>query len=387
MRSPKRVRAVRTATAAATAGMLLAGCSGIADVPLPGGAAKGKTYNVTIIFDNVLDLAKQSGVRVDDVPVGNVTGITLDQFKAKVTVKVMKSVVLPANAVADLRQTSLLGEKYVSLAPPPAPEKAFGQLKDGALIPNDRTGRNSEFEEVFSALSALLNGGGLPQLQTISVELSNALSGRETKVKDVLRQLTSLVGALDDRKNEINRMLDSVDRLGARLARQKATLVRTLDNIPAALKVLADQRTQLTRMLTALSRLGAIGSDVIRNSRANTVADLQALQPVTAGLDKAKKTLVSSLELLLNYPFPATAKDGVHGDYAGLYLTLDGDVTQLFKNAIAPSAGGTSAPAVTSPNNGTLLNGGIPLVVPQVSPALPSPSTSIAPNLGSVKLP
>jgi len=50
---------MKATTAAVTTAVLLSACSGIADVPLPGGAAKGKTYNVTIIFDNVLDLAKQ----------------------------------------------------------------------------------------------------------------------------------------------------------------------------------------------------------------------------------------------------------------------------------------------------------------------------------------
>lgn len=378
--SSNRTGVVRVATAAATSAVLLAGCGGIADVPLPGGAQKGPGYNVTIIFDDVLDLAKQSAVRVNDVAVGDVTGITLDNFKAKVTIKLDKSAVLPANAVADLRQTSLLGEKYVSLAPPPAPEKAFGQLKDGAVIPNDRTGRNAEFEEVFSALSALLNGGGVAQLQTISVELSNALSGRETKIKDVFRQLDSFVGALDDRKTEITRALDSVDQLGARLARQKQTLARTLDDIPGALKVLADQRSQLTQMLVALSRLGTIGSDVIRNSKANTVADLQALQPVTANLDAAKKNLVGSLELLLNYPFPGTAPNAIHGDYTGLYATVQGDLTQLLKNAVAPSAGG-GAPA---PPGGLTPPGGLgalgKLAQPQTTIPLPAPSTVPGPS-------
>ena len=40
-------------------------------------------------------------------------GVTNNTFLAKVTVRIKKSVTLPANAVAAIKQTSLLGEKYV----------------------------------------------------------------------------------------------------------------------------------------------------------------------------------------------------------------------------------------------------------------------------------
>src|SRR6478735_3217249 len=64
---------------------------------------------------------------------------------------------LPDNAVASIRQTSLLGEKFVSLA---APESGASTepLASGDVIPLERSGRNPEVEEVLGALSLLLNG-------------------------------------------------------------------------------------------------------------------------------------------------------------------------------------------------------------------------------------
>ena len=218
---------------------------------------------------------------------------------------------------------------------------------NGDVIPLAATGRNTEFEEVFTALSALLNGGGVSQIQTISVELSNALSGRETQVKDVLNQLTTLVSTLDANKQNIVRALNSIDALARKLAQQKGTLAKALDNIPSALKVLADQRQDLTRVLTSLSKLGGIGTTVIRATHDNTVASLRSLQPVLDSLVASKANIVNSLELLLNFPFPASSVNGVHGDYAGLYASVDLNITDLIAGLTGPSSPTTTCPAGT----------------------------------------
>jgi phospholipid/cholesterol/gamma-HCH transport system substrate-binding protein len=343
----------------AVCSLTLTSCRGLTDVRLPGGNAGKDPYKVTVIFDDVLNLEQQSAVRVNDVAVGDVAKIRNQGFKARVELRIKKDVVLPANAFAELRQTSLFGEKYVALGSPPPPEQPVGRLMPNAVI--DRSGRNPETEEVFAALSALLNGGGVEQLQTISVELSNALAGRESRVRDALRQLNSFVGALDDRKQEIVRALENVDRLAARLARQRGTLAAALDNIPPALGVLADQRAQLVRMLTSLSKLGSVSDDVIRNSRQQTVAVLNNLQPILANLDAAKKNIVSSLELLTNYPFPQTAVNGIHGDYAGLYASINLNLNDLIQGLTSNQQGGpTGTTGPLGPNGplGQALGGG-----------------------------
>lgn len=328
----------------------LTGCRGLTDVRLPGGTAGDDPYTINVLFDDVLNLEQQGSVRVNDVAVGDISKIRNQGFKARVTLRIKKDVVLPANTFAELRQTSLFGEKYVALGPPPPPEQPIGQLKEGAVI--DRSGRNPETEEVLAALSALLNGGGVTQLQTISVELSNALAGRESRVRDALRQLSTLVGALDDRKNEIVRALENVDALAARLAAQRGTIATALDDIPPALSVLSDQRSQLVRMLTSLSNLGGVADDVIANSREQTVQVLNNLQPILRNLDSARKNIVSSLELLTNYPFPTTVTNAVHGDYTGLYASVNLNLNDLIQGLTSNQAGGPTAPTgPLGPNN------------------------------------
>ncbi|MFF3655592.1 MCE family protein [Streptomyces olivochromogenes] len=326
---------------AAVGSLLLSGCefNGWYDVQLPGGAAAdGHAYHVTVEFRDVLDLVPQSAVKVNNVTVGAVEKVELDGWHARVRLRVADSVKLPANAVAELRQTSMLGEKYVALSAPTG-TAPMGRLGDGDRIPLSRSGRNPEIEEVLSALSALLNGGGVAQLKTITVELNKALDGRENRVRSLLKELNTFIGDLDDQRKDIVHALEAVDRLAGRLGKEKKTIAQAVDTMPPALKVLADQRRDLTRMLTALSKLGTTGTKVVNASHDDTVANLKQLRPILQQLNKAGDDLPNSLELLTTYPFPRNAVDAVKGDYVNLDITADLDLSDLYGNLTDGNSG------------------------------------------------
>ncbi|MFE2702741.1 MCE family protein [Streptomyces mirabilis] len=335
------LRKVGAVAWAAVGSLLLSGCefNGWYDVQLPGGAASdGHAYHVTVEFRDVLDLVPQSAVKVNNVTVGAVEKVELDGWHARVRLRVADSVKLPANAVAELRQTSMLGEKYVALSAPTG-TAPMGRLGDGDRIPLSRSGRNPEIEEVLSALSALLNGGGVAQLKTITVELNKALDGRENRVRSLLKELTTFIGGLDDQRKDIVHALEAVDRLAGRLGKEKKTIAQAVDTMPPALKVLADQRRDLTRMLTALSKLGTTGTKVVNASHDDTVANLKRLRPILQQLNKAGDDLPNSLELLTTYPFPRNAVDAVKGDYVNLDITADLDLSDLYGNLTDGNSG------------------------------------------------
>jgi phospholipid/cholesterol/gamma-HCH transport system substrate-binding protein len=322
------------ASAALLAGCGSGGFDGVYTMPLPGGADLGdRPYRVTVRFKDVLDLVPQAGVKVNDVAVGKVEEIDLapDGWTAEVTVAVNGDVVLPANSVAKLRQSALLGEKFIELAKPAA-GKEEGRLSDGALIPIDRTNRNPEVEEVFGALSLLLNGGGVAQLQDIAKELNAATEGNEPEIRSLLTNLNTLVTQLDGHKAEITRALDGVNRLGGTLNAQRDQIGGVLDTLEPGLKVLADQRTQLVTLLQALDELSGVAVDTVDKSKADLVADLKALTPTLQKLAEAGTNLPNAFQLLFTYPFPDAAVDGIKGDYTNLYANIDLDLGNIVDN-------------------------------------------------------
>lgn len=317
--------------------LALSGCSsftGIYDIPMPGGADLGdQPYTVKARFKDVLDLVPQSGVKVNEVPVGRVEDIQLapDGWTAEVTMRVNGGVELPANAFAMLRQSSLLGEKYVELSAPPEGE-ARGRLTSGAVIPLDRTNRNAEIEEVLGALSMLLNGGGVEQLQNIAQELNNALEGNEPDLRATLASVDTLVSTLDESRSDITRAIDGVNQLAGTLAGEKDQLAGAIDSLGPGLQVLSDQRGQLVTMLQSLDSLSDVAVDTVNASQEDIVADLRALTPALQKLGEAGADLPKSLELLFTIPFSDEAVHGIRGDYFNLYAKIDLNLQTILDN-------------------------------------------------------
>ncbi|GLZ39982.1 MCE family protein [Actinokineospora sp. NBRC 105648] len=374
---------IKAAALLAAAALTLSGCgfSGIYDLPLPGGADLGdQPYRVEVEFRDVLDLVPQSGVKVNEVTVGRVDsiGFAADGWTAEVTVLVNGGVELPANAFAKLRQSSLLGEKYVELSAPPSGQAA-GRLADGARIPLERTNRNTEVEEVLGALSLLLNGGGVEQLRAITRELNAATEGNESNIRALLDNVNTMVTTLDAGKSDITRALDGINRLASTLNGQKDQITGVIDDIGPGLKVLTDQRRQLVTMLQSLDSLSGVAVDTVNKSQADLVADLKALTPTLQKLGEAGNNLPKALELLLTFPFTDQAVKGVKGDYFNLYAKIDLNLQSVLDNLSrtrqnplqdVPIIGGatngsTGVPAATAP---------APLPLPALSvPTLPVP--------------
>ena len=357
-----RVAGIRAAAASIVVVFALAGCSeeGASPIPLPGGAPRGDYYTVTVEFADVLDLVPEASVKVNDVSVGSVERIWLDGWTARVKLRVENRVKLPDNAYASLRQTSLLGEKFVALEPPPD-EKPSGRLGDDDIIPITRTQRSVEIEEVLGAMSLLLNGGGLANLKTINEEVGKALKGRESGIKNTLDQLNTFIGGLDDQKKDIVRAIDALDRLSARLAKERGTVAKALDAMGPGLKVLSGQRDELVDMLTALQKLGKVGTRVIKASRDETVAVLRDLQPILTQLVKSGDALPKSLNYLATYPLPQEAADAVHDGFLNLHVRMDLNAMEILKNL-------TSNPEPADPNDPANQPTGLPSV-PGVPPS------------------
>ncbi|MFD3778756.1 MCE family protein [Streptomyces sp. NPDC058612] len=297
---------------------------GIESLPLPGGADLGShPYTVTAELTDVLSLVPQSAVKVNDVAVGRVTEIRLGtgSWTARVTMKINGDIRLPADAGARLQQSSLLGEKFIELIAP-TEDTGGARLTDGSTIPLSRTSRNTEVEEVFGALSLLLNGGGVNQLKTISKELNAALGGREPEVRSMLERVNTLVTDLDAHREDITRALDGVNRLSATLAGRKEDVGKVLTDLAPGLKTLEEQRGSLLTMLRALDTLSDVTVSTVHASKDDMVADLKALAPTLKALADAGTDLPDSLQALLTYPFTDEVMRGVKGDYLNTYLYI-----------------------------------------------------------------
>lgn len=323
----RRITCAAAALAAVTIGASACSGNGLYDVNLPGGADLGShPYTVTAQFSDVLDLVPQSAVRANDVAVGQVSNIALgDGGKiALVQLKINGDVHLPANATASIQQSSLLGEKFVELSTPPNP---VGTLTNGATIKLDATSTGIDVEEVFGALSLLLNGGGVAQLHEIVAELDKAVTGptgdRGANVRALLTNADRVINQLNAHRSDIIAALEQLNELSRNLNRNRQDISIALRDLPAGLKVLASQRTQLVTMLKALTRLSRVTVHTVQASHAYFVNDLKALDPILTHLVRAGSALPQSLQILLTFPFPDSVLQAIKGDYLNAFITTN----------------------------------------------------------------
>src|SRR6201993_3195314 len=194
-------------------GLVLTSCGwrGIANVPIPGGTGTGAGHmTIYVQMPDTLALNANSRVRVADVFVGTVRSIELRDWVATLTLDVEGAVKLPRNALARIGQTSLLGSQHVELAAPAFP---VGQLKDGDTIPlkspdcrgkDDPAGKSypctfafPSTEQVLAAVSTILRGGGIPNLEVVQNEIYKILNGRADQIREFLTRLDTFTDQLN----------------------------------------------------------------------------------------------------------------------------------------------------------------------------------------------
>jgi phospholipid/cholesterol/gamma-HCH transport system substrate-binding protein len=290
----------------------------------------------------VSTLPQNSPVMVDDVTVGSVSGVDAVQrsdgtFYAAVKLSLDKNVKLPANATAKVAQTSLLGSLHVDLNPPVV-QPPVGQLRDGATIQLDRTGRYPTTEEVLSALGVVVNKGNLGALQDITNEAYAAVAGRQGSFAGLIPRLAELTASLNQQTNDIIATAEGLNRVASVLANHKDSLSRTLDTLPKALKVLNDNRANIVDAFAALGKLATVASHVLSESKDDLTKDLIDIYAVIKPLNDNRADLVSDLDSLVTFPFPAHAVPKVaRGDYFNIFEVFDLTIRRLGETIFATS--------------------------------------------------
>lgn len=347
---------------AVVSALVAGGCDyrGAQSLPLPGGVSEDEAYRVSVVLPDATNLVVRESCRSNDTVVGSVESVTLDDDLNAVVVCLIKdSVDLPANLQASLRETSLLGERYLALDPP-AGTAPRGTLAPGTVVPASATRADPNVEMVLGALSQLLNGGSLGSIETISRELTTALA--ESDLGDTTHTVARVVGELNRHRSDITRALESMDRFSSRLARQRGVLADALDSIPDGLAALDRQRPALVATLHQLSDLSSVAVPLIDQSRDDVTADLQLLAPVLAKLTRQGNEISATVERLATFPFSSNSMSVIRGDYGGFYGTVKLDIDAL--NELL----GGSLPASSPETPG---RGGDP--ADQADPSQPSP--------------
>ncbi len=357
--------------AAALVGLVVAavaasGCGlSLQALPKPGGVS-GPTYDVTAVFGNVLNLPIQARVLIGADQVGQVSSITTSHFKADLTLTIRKAIRIPGGTTAEILFVDPLGDEFIQLYPPRGASHG-PYLTNGSVLPERETSSAPSIADTLAALGALLNGGGLNQLQTIVTNINQALGGHQQQIQHIVNDLSFTATALNAHKGDVDNALASLATLSAQLAKGDATIANGIDTIGPAIAVLSSENQDFQNLLTATTNLSNVADTIVTQSSSSILGTIRQLYAVVNQMVGVESQLGPTLTDLAQ--FETETKKIAPGNYLQLSLNGTAIVNQtplLGPNSANASASSASAGSGSSSSNSTtqaingLLGAGLP---------------------------
>ncbi|MGV0836847.1 MCE family protein [Mycolicibacterium thermoresistibile] len=319
-------RAARRSLALLTIALVLTACGswrGIANVPLPGGPGSGPGgMTIYVEMPDTLALNVNSRVRVADVEVGTVRQIELKNWTPVLTLGLEPGIELPANTLAKIGQTSLLGSQHVELDAPDDPSDQV--LQDGDIIPIRNASAFPTTERVLASVGSILTGGGIPNLEVIQTEIDNMLTGRAPQIRDFLSKLDTFTTELNAQRDDLTRAIDNSNELLTIVANREGTLDRVLTEFPPLIEHFAETRDLFADAVQALGRASAAADTYLGQASDPLHTNLENLQRPLRELGRASPYVVGALKFMLTAPFNIeNVPKVVRGDYINVSLMVD----------------------------------------------------------------
>ncbi|OBK74779.1 MCE family protein [Mycobacterium sp. 1164985.4] len=375
-----RARSIRSLVVmACCVALAVTGCTfeGVNSLPLPGtvGRGEGAVYHVQVA--NVGSLEPNSPVLLGDVVVGSIGRMKVTNWHADIEVSVRPDVVIPANAVATVGQTSLLGSMHLALDPPLG-QAPSGALEPGSTIGLDRSSTYPSTEQTLSSLSVVVNGGGLGQMGDIVREFNAALNGREDQIRDLLVRLDDFIGMLDTQRDDINASIAAMDRMSSTFAAERDVITAGLHRIPPALDVLIKERPRITEALARLGRFSDTATGLINDTKDDIVRNLANLKPTLRALADVGPNLGTVLAYAPTFPYTQSFIDrAIRGDYMNQFIIFDFTIPRLKRGLFLGTRWGQEgAPMVPAPGDPWYLTYTLD---PLNAPITPAPTEVVEP--------
>ncbi|MBV8930344.1 MAG: virulence factor Mce family protein, partial [Mycobacteriaceae bacterium] len=169
--------------------------------------------SVVAYFPEALALYPGDKVQIMGVPVGQIDKIEPAGDKMKVTFHYAKKYDVPANASASILNPTLVASRVIQLSPP---YTGGPVLKNGAVIPIERTQVPVEWDELRNSINRILQGLGPTPEQPkgpfgdIIESAANGFAGKGKQFNDTLNALSEAVTTLNQGRGDFFAVIRSL---------------------------------------------------------------------------------------------------------------------------------------------------------------------------------
>ncbi len=266
------------------------------------------------------DFAQAGGVRSGDkvrvagIDVGEVTGTSLRRDRVRVSMKVNREVDVRSNGSAEIKLSTLLGQRYVDIALGDAPDR----LKDNHFdLKNTRV--PYDLQKTIEAGTPILAGIKPTELASSLSELNRQLVGTPQLARPAIDGLARMSEVITSRKDQLNQLISDTKSVTAIVDDSQVQLSMIIGQGQQLATKIVTREALVTRLLDGLAALTRHAQAIGAQNAGQFAPMMLNIQTISAGLEKNRANLRKLLEIL---PITARATTNIMGDgpYANGYL-------------------------------------------------------------------
>ncbi|MEE3852479.1 MCE family protein [Gordonia sp. LSe1-13] len=251
-------------------------------------------------------------VRVAGIDVGEVSATELAGNQVDVTMKVNDDVDVTANGSAEIKMSTLLGQRYVDVTLGDSPDLLDGDRITDTRVPYDLQKTIEEGTPIIAGIDDV-------ELSESIRTLNRQLAGAPAVTKPTLDSLTAMSEIITNRRDQINQLVSDTKAVTAIVDDSQAQLSIIVGQGQQLAEKIATREALVTRMLDGIAEL-AEQARAVAQENGNQFAPIMAnLNTISQGLEKNRANLRKLLEIL---PITARTTNNTLGDgpYANGYL-------------------------------------------------------------------
>ncbi|QUR67698.1 MCE family protein [Mycobacterium spongiae] len=271
------------------------------------GGAAARTI-VIAYFDNSNGVFAGDDVRIRGVPVGKILTIEPQPLRTKISFWFSRKYKVPAHAKAAILSPQLVTGRAIQLTPP---YLSGPTMANGAVIGQDRTAVPVEWDDLrvqLQRLTELLQPtqqGGVSALGALINTAADNVRGQGATIRDTIIKLSAAVSALGDHSTDIFSTVRNLSTLVTALHDSADLLERLNLNLAAVSSLLTDNPNKVGRAVEDLNAAVADVGDFAAENRDAIGTASETLTSITTtlvdSLDDIKQTLHISPTVLQNF--------------------------------------------------------------------------------------
>jgi phospholipid/cholesterol/gamma-HCH transport system substrate-binding protein len=248
------------------------------------------------VFDDVSGLAAGDDVRLAGVDVGKVKEIDVqDDNTVIVTFDVRRDQGLTTATRATIQYRNLIGDRVVQLT------KGGGRaerLDAGGTIPVAQTASALDLDTLLNGFRPLFAGLSPSEINELSGQLVQVLQGQQSAVATLVNHLASFTTTIGSREQLIGQVIRNLNSVLGEVDENSGSLGALIDGLDTLVVGLDKQDTQVLDAAVQIDQFAREAATLLSSARGDVRDDLKALLVAARGINKKSATLREVLAAL-----------------------------------------------------------------------------------------